>query len=669
MGRILDVLFYGLLAGIFLAEGCSGSSVSDIEGNAEPLNLTVFTDVQGTSGTGSAGTAGDAINSIGVYVTGESDHVTYPGTPAEGIVFSRSGSAWTSTPGIIVNGTKGRLYAWWPVTGTFTPDAGSGKHSIPVTIPSTQISDGGNDWALDGVTDYLYGAGNKATASSSTIIVSSHMTTPAIYMQHALAQVVFNVQYDSRTPAANNYVKSIKLTDSKNSFLAGSGSMQVGNGALTGLSATNVLEFVPGSGTEQAVGTTSVTVARGLVAPLALVPSVTMTVILGTKGDNANDRVYTLTSSGINVQWGQGYRYIYNLKLGNYTQVDQTAVPWGSAASDTPVTPEEQGIGSGEKLIAFASLWNQNGDKGDQNKVFYKDYGWEEIDETGNKTFKIKLTGPIKLTATNLDDILWQPIGTAAKPLTIPFDGQGWQIAIDLTGVGTAAPAGKLPGEYAGVIGYTRSDICNVRISNVNSSTVEFTEARYAGLLAGKVTGNIMNCTVELNGVALVNSCKTISEPMYMGGMVGSCSGRIVNSAVYANTSSSLSIGFEQASVNSYLGGIAGDITGGSMNNCYSRVTQLSNGSASNLPFAGILAGNYATGAFSNCHYITGVVMSNCTERDYSGIAAGQADFVGLCDSLNGIAEANDWAVWTEKKESAGPTVTSVFLFKYRNEN
>lgn len=660
MSRIFTLLVLGWFTGTLLVTGCH-DSVTGMEENAVSLSPEVFTGVQGSNAT-----AGNTLDAIGFYVTGATNHATYPGTSTNGDVFTRSGDTWTPTSPLVVNGTKGRLYAWAPSTATLTPDAANGKHVVPVTVPASQTCTGET---VKEVNDYLYGAGTDATASVTPVIVSSQLATPAIYMQHALARVVFNVQYDSREASDNNHVKSVKLTAVGNSFLSGTGKLQVGDGTLTGLTGTKELTFTPAAGAEQAVGTTPVTAASGLVAPLASTPSVTLTITLGTKSDATHDRTYTLTSAGINVQWKRGYSYIYNLKLGNYIEAEQIAVPWGSQESTTPVTPEERGIGSAEKLAAFAAAWNLNGDQGAKNAEFYKEYGWEEVDASGNKTFKIKLTKPIKLIATSVDDILWQPIGTADKPLTVPIDGQGWLVSVDLSGIGTGAPAGKLKGEYAGMIGYTTSDIYNVRVTNAYSSTIEFTDARYAGVLAGKVEGDIVNCSVELNDVTLLNSCTTLTGTMYLGGMAGYCGGSIRNSAVYAASGYSLSIGFTRASANSYLGGLAGMIAGNSVNNCYTRISRLSNGTTANPPSTGVLAGDYPAGVFSNCHYIAGCTLENCTEKDPTGIAAEEADFSTLGATLNAVAQANDWATWTEEIDGTTSNVTSVYLFKYRNKN
>ena len=208
-----------------------------------------------------------------------------------------------------------------------------------------------------------------------------------------------------------------------------------------------------------------------------------------------------------------------------------------------------------------------------------------------------------------------------------------------------------------------------MRVTNAYSSTIEFTEARYAGVLAGKVEGDIVNCSAELNDVTLLNSCTTLTGTMYLGGMAGYCGGNIRNSAVYAASGYSLSVGFTQASANSYLGGLAGTVTGNSVNNCYTRVTRLSNGTSANPPSTGVLAGDYPAGVFSNCHYITGCTIENCTEKSPAGIATEEADFSTLGGALNAVAQANDWATWTEEIDGTTSNVTSVYLFKYRNKN
>ncbi|MDO5526692.1 MAG: fimbrillin family protein [Prevotella sp.] len=662
MNSRYDILIPVLMAVVLLAAGCSGETTADFEEEDVRAFVPAVNSVE---------FGAFPYSSVGFYITGETVNTVYPGAPANGGVLNKVNGVWKTTPTTKVSNTRGRLYAWYPSGLALTPDMTGGNHTVPVSVPASQTSVGA---VQQSATDYLYGSGSDAVASSTPVVVGTNVVpNSTIYMQHAMAQVVFNVKYDARDASDNNYVKKITLTTPNALFFVGNGTMKVADGTLSGLGRSSVLSFAPVAGNEQSVGETPATVASGLVAPLDVTPVVTLTVVMGQKGKDTKDRTYTLTSSAINVKWERGRCYIYNLKLGNTVTVSQTTVAWSAVSSSTTVSTKERGIGSFAEFTAFAKSWNENGDQGDKNAEFYKDYGWEEIDGNGNKVFTIKLIKSFPVTATVLDAIFWQPVGSVEKPLNIPFDGQGWTIYIDLTGIiGTTAPIARLSGSYAGIIGYTRKDIRNVCVVNgglsglgsIVTSTLKYVDAQYGGMLAGRVDGNIVNCTVELNDMNLNNIAALQTNPMYFGGMVGYCKGSISNSAVYASLGHGLDIGFLKASNGSSMGGLAGKVEG-DINNCYTRVTKLYNLALTPKPTAGALAGS-CLGTVKNSHYISGYTVTNCTESASAGTA--RADFTGLGSALNTVATANSWEQWTEKTTGSGTTakVEKVYQFKYR---
>lgn len=148
-------------------------------------------------------------------------------------------------------------------------------------------------------------------------------------MQHALAQVVFQLQTVSGRPVDDtyDYVKRITLAttgNDKNYFLTGTGTMQLKDGALGSLTAGNTLTFVPSeasSAVKCGANTSPVIVAYGLVAPMTATPppaenSLTLTLLLGKPEATDGERELTVTLPSP-VKWERGRRYLYTLNLSN----------------------------------------------------------------------------------------------------------------------------------------------------------------------------------------------------------------------------------------------------------------------------------------------------------------------------------------------------------------
>lgn len=662
------------------------------------------------------GTAGNGnIDRIGVYVT-DADHAKYLNEYDKRYTYTttNNGQSWTAYAGnnpaagdspaatLYLTNKEATLYAFHPTTNVAVTDGNiSANHTVPVTIPASQTFVGGSDWECS-ATDYLYGTSTPSATSSNTPITAHNLAAaPHIYMQHAMAKVIFNIEYEQGASKDNDYVWSIELKDeNNNSFLhseegTGTGTMNIKTGTLSSLTGTNALTFTASSNPQRIGRLSATTVAFGLVAPLTDDPSkVTLTVKLGTETavDTDEKKFLTLSSDkapDLKVQWQSGYCYIYNLKLSTDLSVKRISAGWEGVKDDIPiVTPKEKGISSASELIEFAKLWNDNGAPTNDDYKIYEDYGWYEKDNNGNEIFTIKLTSSFKIE-TAKDG--WMPIGTEAHPLTIPFDGQGWQVIFDMVGKGQTVPSGV---KYAGLIGYTTSNVKNVRVlttvsGEVTSETnfMDAGAAPYAGILAARVDGDITNCTVEMQGTAIKSSPNASSAvtldasttATYVGGMVGNCGGNISNSAVYLYEGTTPNITIAGVTdVTSYMGGLAGHIKG-KMSNCYTRITTLenSNTSASSTVTAGLLAGALGTGdasstGFTNCYTYGGEVKGCDTTTTGTGITA-ITSFTSvdtgssLCTLLNDqLNDHPSWSTWTEKKDGTG-AVTSVYLFNYRN--
>ncbi len=675
-----------ILTPVFMQGGTAGEASME-----KVKSRSLVTGINGTSGNGN-------ISKLGVCITG-TEHDEYKGMEGSGTRYTfqtTDAKTWTCHQGtdtsssfsFTLNGEMAVLQAFHPAGSAVTAitSGSTPTFTLPVTIPATQTF-AGNTSTECSATDYLYGSKSPTRGSAEAITANALNASPTIYMQHALSQVAFKIQYDANRTADNEHdcVKSVRLISSTSSFKTtqneASGTMQINDGTLGNLTATGTLTFNATGNTEIPVGNynSPSVVAYGLVAPISKPGgSITLEITMGKKGENTYDRTYAATTTAFNVAWEKGYCYTYNLVLGNSISITQSTVTWGNIESSVTVTTQEQGISSAEELAEFATLWNKKGKNGNDYSIYEK-YGWTEKDENGVGTFKIKLVAPITLTGTKLDEIQWEPIGTENHPLAIPFDGQGWTINIDLTGLGTGTSGTeqRIPGKYAGIIGNSISDISNVKVMTSGAASavaIEFTEAVYAGILAGKVKGNITNCTAELNNITLLQSNQTASESLYFGGLTGSCEGNIINSAVYAKSTNELKLNFTKASANSCIGGLAGSVTG-TVRNCYTRINELSNQNNTNgNPVAGSLIGNKTSTIFSDCHYIedtasgSGITITNCNRTEPTTGVTSQTNYAGLCDALNAVAQENDWSNWTEEIQENTTTVVSVYLFSYRNK-
>ena len=328
---------------------CSGENSVFTDGDAVLLQPGVHagaTLASTRSMINDVGTGADRISTIGIYLAA-ADGSLYPGSNAGGATFTKaaSGTKWTSNPSTYVSLAKATVYAWAPAATALKSDGGSGSGgnsgsgsggssstvlpALPVSVPAGQTFDGGNTYDCS-TTDYLYGSGSATVGSATAVTANSLSASPALYLQHALSQVVFRIQNaNDRTPDPTyDYVRQIKLTAAGGATpfycttASGSGSagtMSLTDGALSGLAAVGEISFTP-SARPQQVGTSGpVTVAYGLVAPKVEAASgtqVTLTLTLGEQSSDATERDLTLSTDAFNPAWQKGYRYVYTLTLG-----------------------------------------------------------------------------------------------------------------------------------------------------------------------------------------------------------------------------------------------------------------------------------------------------------------------------------------------------------------
>lgn len=329
-----------------LACGCSGSDAPYAPEASVPLTVSVSTcDTSPASRT----IINDAaeLGKIGVFLTAEDGYSPYAIPGLCSAVFALSRGTWSASRTVNLQSRSARLYAWYPVVtdSEETTDTGTTR-TVPVSIPASQTFDGANKVGCS-QTDYMYGSASATPGDATAIIVNRDRNNPTINMQHALSQVVFTIEYKpTRLPDAEyDNVKQISLQSEGNAFFTGTGTMQLNDGTLASLTATNTLTFTADAGTAQLPGEAGnpAAVVYGLVAPKAeTTGNVTVSLVLGQQNSAVNDLTLTATTSTwFSAAWEKGVRYTYHLlldkndltfesvEIGKWTDSDQgnTEVP------------------------------------------------------------------------------------------------------------------------------------------------------------------------------------------------------------------------------------------------------------------------------------------------------------------------------------------------------
>lgn len=319
------IVYLPVLCALLLAGGCSDSGcVSDLD-IPVPLQPS-FTPVSGSltrSIVSETGTADGKVNHIGVYLTRADGHTAYADPSISCTIFSTTnGTTWTGANPVNLRTEQARLYAWYPVAvDNSIPTEVGNTRTVPITLPAAQTFDGRSTTACS-QTDYLYGSANQAVGDATAITVHRSASNPAIYLQHALVQLVFTIEYKAGRVPDSDYdrVKSISLTTADATVFraAASGTMALSDGALT-VAQTATITFTATTGTSCLPGNIGdpKPVAYGLTAPKSTTASsVALNLVLGQKGTSANDR--TLTASNVllfNSEWKKGHCYTYHLLL------------------------------------------------------------------------------------------------------------------------------------------------------------------------------------------------------------------------------------------------------------------------------------------------------------------------------------------------------------------
>lgn len=350
--NILQLL--GLTA-LLLGASCAREADMELPGDTALLRpLFILAEENSTrsivTGT-SSGTSNGQINTVGMYITKQSDCTAYPGIGTNPLVYTYSDSKWSTTTDIKISNETANIYAFSPSNLQVANQAATGEHSVPVSIPQKQTFNAANSWECSG-TDYLYGSKNSTVGDEEIVTATNLSIDPSVYLQHAQAQVIFKIQNAADRPADEqyDYIKSIKISSANgNPFFSGTGTMWLKDGKLNSLTATNELVFSPKTGTTPAkVGPTGspATVGYGLVAPLASDPSsVSFTIQLGRSEGPEISRELTLSIEALNIKWEKGRRYTYNLELGKTALKIASAVEIGgwtpADGGEIPVPPDD----------------------------------------------------------------------------------------------------------------------------------------------------------------------------------------------------------------------------------------------------------------------------------------------------------------------------------------
>ncbi len=180
--------------------------------------------------------------------------------------------------------------------------------------------------------------------------------------------------------------------------------------------------------------------------------------------------------------------------------------------------------------------------------------------------------------------------------------------------------------KYTGLFGYMTGEVMNLGLINPEV----FSQGSHVGALAGYLfAGTITNCYVE---------GANVSGDDYVGGLVGTCAGRLNRSY-----STGIIIG------DSYVGGLIGIVDDSTVNRCYSKASVSGNMEVGGL--AGktvdeqsVVSSCYATGSVNGGRYVGGLVgqvQSGRAYKSYStGSVSGDQDvggFTGYIRVLGGV--------------------------------
>lgn len=279
-----------------LATACQSETIPAV---SQPNGALELRDVQVSADTRALGAT--AITEIGVYVTTKGHAVLNAAVPQ--LIYKYQSGTWLSDNAPEITETNevdaNPVYAFYPSTLTVTNSA-TGSHTVPVRIEA-------DNFTLGKQTDYLY-----ATAAPVAVYAAKRAVT--FTMWHALAKVSFRVVKSTNVTEAL-VLKKVELLSGTNRLQGGNnGTMNLTNGVLNGLAATNSIVL---EGSAVLAALQSQPNVSALVAPMTAKESrlsFRLTVeVTETNGTVISRSFDTATVS--EVQWQAGKHYTYAITV------------------------------------------------------------------------------------------------------------------------------------------------------------------------------------------------------------------------------------------------------------------------------------------------------------------------------------------------------------------
>ncbi|MFT4106391.1 MAG: S-layer homology domain-containing protein [Lacrimispora sp.] len=212
----------------------------------------------------------------------------------------------------------------------------------------------------------------------------------------------------------------------------------------------------------------------------------------------------------------------------------------------------------------------------------------------------------------------WTPIGTASKPFSGTFEGNGNTIS----NLKISAPNT----DHVGLFGMVKGSISNLIVTKVH-----ITGKEKVGAIAGELWGSVTHSAVA-GGTVFGNG--------YIGGIVGwaaydQTAGSMMNSSIESSFSACDVRGIGLSPFNA--GGVAGSVSYGTIINCYSLYGVMGEGVSGYLQNVGGVAGSVRQSTLKNC-FALGEIRGSMSVGGIVGSISGSFDTPSAlenCAALN----------------------------------
>lgn len=292
-----------LAVAAFLGSSCNQVIVEDIPDGCAPLNLAVGVDSRAIID----GTSLSSVDAIGVTVVDATGSL-YDSQAYNNVAFTATGSgatqAWSGEKDILLSGTEGTLYAYYP----YTP--GVELSAIPVDMTAADQ------------TDWMYAHEADSDAGYS---VSNTESTVRLTLNHALVNVRLNFLKGDYVAAGA--LKSVSV--SSPAFATG-GVLDAHTGTWTSTRNDGQALTVTTSGL-----TVGSAIKNVMLVPTGTESAVSITAVI-------DDRSYTVSSSSLTFKDGHSYNYNLTVNSTGMELTQVTVTPWVPGLDeDENLTPEK----------------------------------------------------------------------------------------------------------------------------------------------------------------------------------------------------------------------------------------------------------------------------------------------------------------------------------------